>query len=411
MTSNEFNLFKFFLFLKTNFNFIDRINTFLLDGRKHPSVPLFKVAASIISMPFFKINSILQLDLFLKEPFTKALFCSSHRPDVISDSALFNALNKSYQQNPQTFGGLSDLIYDLLLDYPSKTTLYKSLRMGIIDGTSFSKHLGAALLIPGDIPFLADIEYMSKNGKELPSAINLAYKFTEKLGKNFFDLIVYDGLCKYKTINRLYKITGSDILVKSSEESLDIIRNADNLFKKADEVDPWQHHVQTFNGFDNNRDEYFKIWVTDDIYRTEKQSGRSYKVARVEEYQTKRKKGKRVKTDILKERYWVITTKKDLTGIDMRDIAIRRWAIENNGFKQMNLFAHTKRLYSHDKGTALYLVLLLALAHNLFLLFLSTLSKNEELQNEIKRRPLKYWYLTLANNTFITGGHSPPGLF
>jgi len=54
----------------------------------------------------------------------------------------------------------------------------------------------------------------------------------------------------------------------------------------------------------------------------------------------------------------------------LRDLAIRRWQIENNGFKHFNLFAHTKRLYAHKHQIALYLILLLILAHNLFLLFL-----------------------------------------
>jgi len=230
------------------------------------------------------------------------------------------------------------------------------------------------------------------------------------LGKSFFDIIILDGLYKYSNINQLYHITGSHILVKTKEKSLDIIQNAEMLFDNKDILDPSGNSIKFCSDFDTSRMEYYKIWEVDDIVHSEKNNSLAFKVARVEEYKAKRVNGKLVNTSELKEVYWVVTTKKDLSGKLLRQLAITRWMIENNGFKQMNLFAKTKRLYSHFMEIALYLVLLFILAHNLFLLFLSIFSKNKWSAKEVMKKPLKYFYIVLAENTFIVGGREPPSL-
>jgi len=183
------------------------MNTLLLDGRKFPSIPFYKIIASILTMPFFNVDSLLQLDLFLREGFAKHLFNSTHRDMVSSDSTITRAIYKSYKSKPSTFGGLKDLVYELFLSFPNKSILYDSMKLAIIDGTSFSKHLATAVFVPGDIPFLLDLIYMKTKGKELPTAMTLARKFTQRLGKSFFDLIIYDGLLKYNNIIKMCSIT------------------------------------------------------------------------------------------------------------------------------------------------------------------------------------------------------------
>jgi hypothetical protein len=85
-----------------------------------------------------------------------------------------------------------------------------------------------------------------------------------------------------------------------------------------------------------------------------------FKVARIQE---KDKKGGKDKL------FYVITTKKELSGERMREYGHARWIIENDGFKAMNSLLNSKRKWSKDDKTVERLIMIWILSHGILWLF------------------------------------------
>ena len=96
--------------------------------------------------------------------------------------------------------------------------------------------------------------------------------------------------------------------------------------------------------------------------------GQTFKVARVKE--------KHLKTGA-ETIFWVITTKESLTGKQMRELAHRRWSIENNGFKELNDQVHSKRIWTHDEKVWQELFWIQMMAVNLMGLFVEWVEQSE----------------------------------
>ena len=117
MSTDSFNLFKFYQLLQYKFDFFQLIDKFLMDGRIFPEIPLEKIILSITSMPLLGISSLLQLDQINREDFQKSLLDSEHRDMVVSDSAIIYALRKVYKQDPNRLGGVVNLLYECFLNF------------------------------------------------------------------------------------------------------------------------------------------------------------------------------------------------------------------------------------------------------------------------------------------------------
>ncbi|MBN1897256.1 MAG: hypothetical protein JW827_00645 [Spirochaetes bacterium] len=411
MSPDSFNLNEFYRLLQYKFNFFQLINKFLMDGRIYPEISLEKIILSIISMPLLGITSLLQLDETNREEFQKGLFNSKHRNMVVSDSGLTYALKKMYYKKPKTLGGVTDLLSECFFEFPDNNFIIDGLRSILIDGSTFGKHFGCALYVIGKIDYLLDLVEMKKRGKEIPAAKKLARRLRDKFWKNYFDLILYDGLCRYELIQYFRKITGCHVLVKTTEKDLDIIKEVELMIKNKEKLDKFGQSIKYYQGIDEKRKEYYQIWEVDHIKRCNSDDEEEYKVARVREYEIKRRNGTWIKTNKLKEEYYGISTKQELTGIAIRKFCIRRWRIEDSGFRQLNLFAKTKRLYSKYPEIAFPLIALLILSHNLFLYFLSKFVKiGKENKSKERIRSLKFYYIFLARNTYKVGGRHPPPL-
>jgi len=382
-----------------------------MDGRVNPEIPLQKIILSITCMPLLGITSLLQLDNTNREEFQKSLLKSEKRDMVVSDSGITYALRKMYYKQPKSLGGVTELLAECFFEFPDKNFLIDGLRIAVIDGTTFSKHFATALYVLGKIDYLLDITKMGKRGKEIVSAKRLSRRLRDKFGKNYFDIILYDGLCKYELIKYIKKTTGCEVVVKTKEKGLDIIKEAELMIRNRKRLDKRGEGIKYYEEFDIQRKEYYQIWEVDHIKRSNVEDDEEYKVVRIREYEIKRMNGMWIKKNKLKEEYWGISTREDLTGIQIRKMCIRRWWIENSCFRQLNLFAKTKRKYSKHPEIAFPLIGLLILSHNLFLYFLSKFVKigeNNKVKGKIKS--LKYYYRLLAVNTYKVGGRHPPPL-
>jgi len=331
---------------------------------------------------------------------------------VISDSALTNTLKKMYRKSPTRLGGIIDLLYECYYELPSKNFIVEGMRILCIDGTTFAKHFATAALVLGvKFDYLLDIMGMRKRGKEVPTAIRLLRRIAKKIGKGCFDIVLYDGLCKYELIKAIRDIIGSEVLVKTKEERLDIIEDAELQIKGAENL---KGEIEYKDGYDYGRMEYYRIWGVSNIKRSNSDDDTEYKVMRIEEYQIKIKevrKKQKIEIGELKEKYWIITTNKDMELEMARRLCIMRWRIETKGFRQLNIFGKSKRKYSKYPSIALPLISLIALSHNLFLVFLQQQCSKINAEDGCKIWDnLKYYYVLLMENTYRKGGLSPPPL-
>ena len=70
------------------------------------------------------------------------------------------------------------------------------------------------------------------------------------------------------------------------------------------------------------------------------------------------------------EEFFVITTKQDLTANEARELAHRRWIIENNVFRQLNQTITSKKVHTHSQKVLTVLLLLWYIGFNLLNTFL-----------------------------------------
>lgn len=210
------------------------------------------------------------------------------------------------------------------------------------------------LSIFGKIKITLDVEPYLTKGKELPSSYELIGRTTRHLGKSWCDILIADGLYRAAKFFRLCKEGGFDGLVKTEETRLEIIKDALGLYKTKD--DP---SIERSSGFDFNRLCDYEIEAVKDI----RMQGLRYrvKIAHVKEYYPKPNRH---------EEFFVITTRQGLTALEVRELAHRRWGIENNIFRQLNQIITSKKVHTHNQRVLESLLLLWYMGLNLLNAFL-----------------------------------------
>ena len=155
---------------------------------------------------------------------------------------------------------------------------------------------------------------------------------------------------------------GSDLLVKTQEETLSVIQDARSLFfTRKGTV---RQSMKRTEGFDSDRKmEYEVVWAEGFQWR-----GLEYPltVAWVREKHLKPIKGRPEVTE-----FWVLTTFQGLVGEELRELAHGRWRIENGVFKRLNALVRSKRYASHSPKVQemllrLWMLGLTLLGHYLF---------------------------------------------
>jgi len=154
------------------------------------------------------------------------------------------------------------------------------------------------------------------------------------------------------------------VLIKTDEESLNIIKDAKGLFSHWYNYSRYglEHEV----GFDDQRLCDYELWASEGF--TFRGVEKPLKVAHVKE-----KYPKEVKPEKQNRDFWVICSDETLSGMQLRELAHLRWRIENNGFRQLNQQANCDHVYTHEPHAFEALVLILFIGFNLFLLFSSEL--------------------------------------
>lgn len=322
-------------------------------------------------------NSFLARDQLLRETFFRKFF-KTRRKMVASDTTLIRNLSDNVERDEieeVNFKIVENSGYSLIEPILNRMCM-------ILDGTGIGKELSETAIIPTHTNIVLGTCKIEKKGKELEGAKELISKIANRFDKNYFNLVLYDGLGYTKNIfNDCYRLLGAKVLVKTTED-LKVIKEVETLINFG--------IVKVFHesGFDD------EMLVKYDITYANQMSGYTIdfplKVAIISE--------KNVKTGV-EEIFYVITNDIELTPLEMRYAAHLRWRIENNGFKLMNKLFETKKYRSKDRDCIENLYLINIIVYNILMLFLKSSSLKDVSKTTVVTN--MYWcnlfYLSIIN--------------
>jgi hypothetical protein len=300
------------------------------DIRKRPRIRLQTILASLFTMPFFGIRSLLSNDRLARTTQYKKLF-GSRRKMVASDSTFARVLRWLRPSEVQAF------LLQFLSRFEERDLLRKGLspkgrlrRVGILDGTYMGGHWLVTLCLAGRINYPVMVRRCANQGQEQKVARTMMVEATAELGELRPDLWLLDGLYFNANTIKIAQAQGAEVLFKFKEPEFRVVTaDAQNLFQHygGDEED---------SGWDELRQCRWSVRKTIDSF-----ADYPVQVVELREFYPKRKKDRNVSC-------WIVTTDSELTLEEVREAAHQRWEIENNVFKRISHLSGTKRFYFKD---------------------------------------------------------------
>lgn len=371
--TDSINISAFKHFCDSQFSLKGRTKS-LTDSRPNPQIPTWQIYEAILLGSTFHKTSFLQIDQFGREKEVRR-FIGSKRAQVASDTEMPRVLSLMH---PVQLRQLNYLIYSRAKQnglLHVKDPLISHLRLGVVDGSCFKLFWAACFEILADPPLMLDFEPMASQGAELPASEKLVRRLQKQFGQHLVDLVLLDGLyVSHRHINQYLK-AGMAVLIKTDEAGLNIIEDAEGLFNHWTD---FKETVQYTKGVDAERLKEYEIWSADGFRLAGVEP--PFKVARVKERNLK------TGEEII---FWVLTTMNELSNEQMRELAHRRWSVENNGFKQFNEQIHTKRIWTHEEEVWLRLFWIQMTAFNLISLFFGYLERSGVKVSRLTRNYLR----------------------
>lgn len=311
------------------------------DQRKRPVIPTSTIVKSVREMPVLGQTSLLGVDQYARSLEALKWHKAKKEGMVVSDTTLSRVL-EGLQAQP-----IVEMPYEVVKRlgeegyWDWKLPSGRKVRAaGIVDGSCFGGFWASVLMVAGKSEAVVDLEPYEKRGKELAASREVLRRANEKLGKEFFDLLLSDGLYPTQEDFRLCRgELGSDLLVKTQEETLSVIQDARSLFfTRKGTVRQGMNHTA---GFDRERQiEYEAVWAEGFEW---KDLEYPLTVAWVRE---KYRKPPKDRPEVVE--FWVLTTAQGYVGEELRELAHGRWRIENGIFKRLNALVESKRYASHS---------------------------------------------------------------
>lgn len=359
----------------------------LRDGRGSPRIGAGEIFKGLVWAVALKRGSMLQADQMVR---SKGLREAAGVVKV-SDTTVYRRLG-AYEIKP-----VRSLLYwsyrkGKALGYSTTEVYGEKLRIGITDGSGFGVFYGSVFVVSGKVDLMIDIEGSSGAGKELPTSKKLLRRLFKRFGRGFVDVILVDGLYVDKELINLCLNNGVGVVIKTEEESLNVIEDASLMFS---------HHeffkgaIEYVEGTDAGRLCSYKVYCHDDFSFNGVKGPCS--VALVEEDYIKEDRH---------ERFFVMAFGVQPTALLLRELGHRRWHIENNGFRQLSSQINSKHTYTHDDHTFLALMLCFFVAWSLWQMFLESLDK-EALRKEYGGVRLTMGFFSFVMLLSIPLSHNP----
>lgn len=333
----------------------------LTDPRKKPRIRLETIVGSVMLLPLAGARSLLDIDQRLRSDARRYFgesVSDTHLARVIKELDVdeLRAINRRISERDTN-------VYRLQSG--------REIRLGLVDGTTLNKTLVSAFQsVRNDANRnIVDLELFPGPGHELATTAKLIDRVVQRSEPGAWNIIGADGLYMTRKHMKQCLDLGVDFFVKTKEETLTIIQEAKEIFRRRR---LYPKEVETVEGVEE------KIHLRHRVFAG---SGFSFegidsllRVAWIEETSTL--------TGVTEE-YFVVTSRLDLTAEELREFGHLRWSIENNGFKLFNALSSSKHGYVKDEAVGLRLVFLLAIGFNSLLLFLRT--KRREIDRHWRR--------------------------
>ena len=326
----------------------------MADRRERPQIPTGTIAQAVVEMVARGQKSLLEVDQAARLPEMRA-YHGSNRRMVVSDTTMERSLRGFDLE--AVHGVLWELGGLLMAQEGMKLTLPSGRRavVGIVDGSGWGRELGFALVVSGDdLDAAVGYRLSPGQGHELETTRSLLSEGYQVYGRGWLNYVVADGLYMTEEDFRTsFNEWGHHLVVKTTEETLEVIQDARGLFfGPGGPVEG----VDVVRGFDEARGEEYEIIGCGGFVW----HGLRLKVAYVREKAVKPREGRQ------EEPFWVVTTDETLSLEDMRFVAHRRWHVENEGFRMLNQLVSSKRRLTHDVHVREALLGLWLIGLNLF---------------------------------------------
>ena len=165
------------------------------DQRKRPVIPTSSIIKSIREMPVLGQTSLLAVDQYARSAEARKWHGSKKEDMVVSDTTLPRVL-EGVDRQP-----IVEMPYEVIKQlgeegyWDWKLSTGRKIRAGgIVDGSCFGGFWSSVLSLAGCSDAVVDLEPYRSRGDELPASRRVLRRANEKLGKEFFDLILADGL-------------------------------------------------------------------------------------------------------------------------------------------------------------------------------------------------------------------------
>lgn len=256
----------------------------------------------------------------------------------------------------------------------------RSLRAAAVDGTVLSGRYASVLELLGAHAAVADLEPYDTRGKELPASEALLRRFFQR-HPGSIQVVLGDGLYITQGMIRLCREElGTHLLVKTSEESLVLLRNAEEIIESR------SRPIEETRGVDLLRGVAFEIQAVCGLRHAD--VPHPLKVARVK---LDRIKGPNRNSC---EDFWIVTTDQTLTPLQMRELAHLRWSIENHAFRALSAAVDSKHRWTRGENSEARFVVLMLL---MFLAFTLLLAYHAQLDRDVLWRSFRLRRMTLAH--------------
>lgn len=335
------------------------------DIRKYPVIDLRDIIVQLFLMPFFGMNSLLNLDRISRKKSFKKLF-KCNRKMVSSDTTIKRALDwisvgetRLFLLSFLPFMEENKLLQKML------TPSSKFRRIGIFDGSVMGGHYHETFSLSGVVSYPIFIEDCGKRGKELPAAYSIIEKSSDLLGELFPDLLLFDSLYFNQNVFKLVRQKNTHLLIKSSDPNFRaVLIEAEFSFDHKNEMDS---DVISEKGFDSNRMCNWNIESTNGSY-----AGFPVSISHLTEFYPKNQESRQHAES------WITTTDLTLSQDEIREAAHLRWQIENNVFKRLAHNAGTKKFYCKNSKAFYNMLRIFCAAMAVFDAFIQIFSRNEK---------------------------------
>lgn len=339
-------------------------------ARRKPQITAGTIFEAIAYQAVLGKRSLLQEDQWLRTEEAKTLH-KSKRPMVASDTTILKALGK-WELEPTREASYARHL--MLRDKGQSSVVLstgRTIKLAIVDGTLQGVLGTSALAMAGEVYHLIDAEPSPGRGHELKTSRKLLRRAASVLGKGFATHVVYDGLAANRIdLAFVHRRIGAHLVVKTQEETLEIIQSSKAVWEKLPEPTLQKAGVEIVEGLDAESSIRYKVYTQGGIIWDRLKE--PLKLAWVQEKHLKGKyKGQTLS-------FWVISTDESLTAMECREIAHDRWAIETNGFKELNEQVGSKRRYIKNLKVKEALVLIWGLGMSLLKAYQRFLDTQDE---------------------------------